>query len=63
MSRPRFGKIPTASQYSGHSRSTLYVLAAKNPDLFKKSGRSTLVDFDVLDRLLDQLPPAAIKQA
>jgi hypothetical protein len=61
--RPRFGKIPSAVQYSGYGRTTLYAIAAKNPELFRKAGRSTVVDFDVLDQLLDQLPTASIKAA
>jgi hypothetical protein len=59
--RPRFGKIPAAVAYSGISRSRLYELAAEIPGLFKKAGASTLVDFEVLDQMLDQLPVAAIK--
>jgi hypothetical protein len=59
--RPRFGKIPRAVDYSGRSRATLYLWAALNPGLFKKDGKSTLVDFAVLDRLLDELPLAQLK--
>jgi hypothetical protein len=59
--RPRFGKIPAALSYSGLGRSKLYELAGQHPGLFKKSGATTLVDFEVLDRVLDSLPPAAIK--
>jgi len=32
------------------------------PGLFKKHGKSTLVDFDVLDKILDALPAAAISK-
>ena len=35
--RPRFGKIPTAMQYSGIGRSKLYELAANNPGTRKCS--------------------------
>jgi hypothetical protein len=55
-SRPRMGKLPAAVEYSGRSRSRLYELAAQYPDLFRKDGASTLVDFDVLDRILDAFP-------
>jgi hypothetical protein len=50
------GKLPAAVEYSGRSRSRLYELAAQYPDLFRKDGASTLVDFDVLDRILDAFP-------
>jgi hypothetical protein len=59
--RPRFGKLATAIAYSGRSRSRLYELAAENPGLIRKDGASTLIDFDVLDRILDSLPVAQIK--
>ena len=59
--RPRFGKLPRAIKYSGRSRARLYQLAAKYPGLFRKDGASTLIDFDVLDRILDDLPLAKIK--
>ena len=59
--RPRFGKIPTAVTYSGVCRSKLYQAAADHPDLFRKHGKSTLVDFDVLDRVLDKLTMAKIQ--
>jgi hypothetical protein len=59
--RPRFGKIPTAMAYSGRGRSRLYEWANEYHGLFKKDGVSTLVDFDVLDEILDQLPAATVK--
>ena len=59
--RPRFGRIPTAVTYSGWGRSKLYNAAADHPELFRKHGTATLVDFDVLDRLLDKMPTAKIK--
>ena len=58
--RPRLGKIPTAVAYSGRSRTRLYELADEYKGLFKKDGASTLVDFDILDQILDQLPHAVI---
>jgi hypothetical protein len=60
---PRFGTIPRAVDYSGRSRSRLYQLAAKHAGLFRKDGKSTLVDFSVLDQILDKLPVAKIKDA
>jgi hypothetical protein len=59
--RPRFGNLPAAIAYSGRSRSRLYEWAAENPGLIRKDGASTLIDFDVLDRILDGLPIAEIK--
>jgi len=60
--RPRFGRIPAARIYSGLGRSSLYRLAGVTPGLFKKHGKSTLVDFDVLDQILDALPAAVISK-
>jgi hypothetical protein len=59
--RPRFGRLPAATAYSGISRSSLYIAAGKTPGLFRKNGAAIVVDFDVLDRLLDDLPLAKIK--
>jgi hypothetical protein len=59
--RPRLGTIARATDYSGRSRSRLYQLAAKHEGLFRKDGASTLVDFGVLDKILDSLPVARIK--
>jgi hypothetical protein len=59
--RPRFGHIPVAQNYSGIGRSQLYKLAAVTPGLFRKNGAATVVDFDLLDRILDALPHAEIK--
>lgn len=61
--RPRMGKIARAVAYSGRSKSRLYEWAGEYAGLFKKDGKSTLVDFDVLDRILDALPAAEIKPA
>jgi hypothetical protein len=58
---PRFGTIPSAVDYSGRSRSRLYQLAAIHEGLFRKDGKSTLVDFAVLNRILDTLPVAKVK--
>jgi hypothetical protein len=58
---PRFGNIARAIDYSGRSRARLYQLAAKHEGLFRKEGRSTLVDFAILDQILDALPSAQIK--
>jgi hypothetical protein len=59
--RPRFGKIPAAVKYSGRSRGRLYQLASQHPGLFKKDGASTLVDFAVLDKILDDFKTVDIQ--
>jgi hypothetical protein len=61
LARGRFARIPKATEHSGLSRSRLYVEAGKRPGLFRKSGRTTLVDIDLLDALLNDLPIALIK--
>jgi hypothetical protein len=60
-SRRRFGKIPAAVEHSAISRTELYGLAATHPGLFRKYGRSTIVDFGRLDEVLDNLPAAKIR--
>jgi hypothetical protein len=57
----RFGTIPNAVVYSARSRSRLYQYAAKHEGLFRKDGKSVIVDYDILDRILDALPIAKIK--
>jgi hypothetical protein len=59
--RPRFGRISAAVEYSGLGRSVLYIKAAERPGLFRKNGTANLVDFDILDQVLDELPAAKIK--
>ena len=58
--RPRGGCIADAVAYSGIGRSSLYIAAAKTPGLFRKNGKAIVVDFDVLDEVIDNLPPAEI---
>jgi hypothetical protein len=57
----RFGTIPTATQYSGIGRSSLYKLAPEYPGLFVKFGGATRVNFAILDKIMDGLPHARIK--
>jgi hypothetical protein len=57
--RPRYLKIKAAVAYGGVGRTTLYKLAKNHPGLFRKNGKSTLVDLEILDRILDALPAAA----
>jgi hypothetical protein len=63
MQQQRSGKIRTAVERYGISRSTLYELAARYPGLFRKNGRTTLVDFVIGDRIVDSLPHARIGEA
>jgi hypothetical protein len=58
--RPRFCKIADAAKYSSRSRGRLYELAHEHPLLFRKDRKSTLVDMDVLDSILADLPAAKI---
>jgi hypothetical protein len=61
--RPRSGRIPDAINYSGLGRTRLYEEAARRPGLFRKAGAVTLVDFNVLDQVIDELPDAEINPA
>jgi hypothetical protein len=56
--RPRFGKVSEAIAHSSVCRSRLYEWAGKpeNAGLIKKNGAASIVDFNVLDRILDDLP-------
>jgi hypothetical protein len=54
--RPRFGRMGAAVAYSGIGKSRLYEWAQANPTLIRKNGAASLIDFDVLDGLLDSLP-------
>jgi len=38
------------------SRSRFYNLTREHPELIRKDGRTSLVDFDAFDRVLDALP-------
>jgi hypothetical protein len=59
--RPRSGRIAAAKAYSGFGRSKLYEVAAKHPGLFRKNGTAVIVDFDILDEIINALPEAKIK--
>jgi hypothetical protein len=61
VQRPRAGKIRAAVQYSGIGRSSLYELAPQHDGLFLKFRNSTLVNFEVLDQIINALPQAKIK--
>jgi hypothetical protein len=46
---------------SGCGRTKLYELAGKHHGLFVKLDAATLVNLDLLDQILDRLPPAKIR--
>lgn len=58
--RPRFGTIKDAVAYGGVSRSSLYIWAKQHRGLMVKNGATTLINFDLFDKLLDALPLAEI---
>jgi hypothetical protein len=59
MRRPRMGRMPTAVAYSGLSKSRIYDKAKRYRGLIRKNGTASIIDFDVLDQVLDDLPVAA----
>jgi hypothetical protein len=59
--RPRFGRIPEALAYSAVSRSRFYEWTREHPELVRKNGTASIVDFNVLDAILDELPVAQLK--
>ena len=61
VSQARVGRIPDAIARTGVRRSKLYELAKKHRGLFKKDGTVTIVDFQKLDEVLADLPPAEFK--
>jgi hypothetical protein len=54
----RFGRIPVATHRSGLSRSKLYEMASRHPGLFRKADAATIVDLEMLDEILADLPAA-----
>jgi hypothetical protein len=56
----RFGRIPTAIETRGVKRTKLYGMAARHRGLFRKDGSVTIVDLEMLDRILAALPAAEI---
>jgi hypothetical protein len=60
--RRRSGRIRAAVDESGLSRSLLYEKAAEEryKGLFRKAGKTVIVDFDILHRVVDDLPYAVI---
>jgi hypothetical protein len=61
---PRAGfPIPAACEWSGLSRSALYRYAGEGRLIFRKAGRTTIVDGASLAALVDSLPAAQISPA
>lgn len=61
---PRGGfLIPAACEWSGLSRSALYRFAGEGRLIFRKAGRTTIVDGVSLAALVESLPPARITPA
>jgi hypothetical protein len=56
----RWGRIPQAVDYSGLARTSLYKLAGIHPGLFRKHGVATIVDFQMLDAILEAAPAAEL---
>ena len=53
---PKYGSITQAIQTYSIGRSSLYLLAAQHPALFRKLGAKTLVSFAVLENIIADLP-------
>jgi hypothetical protein len=53
-------RLNQAVHYSGLSRSTLYRLNSEHRLVFRKAGKSVLVDFKSLKSLIDTLPEVTI---
>jgi hypothetical protein len=53
-------RVPDAVRLSGLSQSELYRRAGAGELLFRKSGTSTVVDYQSLKRLVESLPAAVI---
>lgn len=56
----RWGRVADAVREGPFKRSRLYKLAAQHPGLFRKDGKSTIVDLTLKDRIASELPAATI---
>lgn len=56
-----FGTIADARRTYSVSRTWIYRTARERPDLLRKVGRSTLVDFTILSAIIANLPQADIR--
>jgi hypothetical protein len=60
MTPPRWGRISQAVERSGVRRGKLYQLGAQHAGLFRKLDSVTLVDLQMLDEILAELPAAEL---
>jgi hypothetical protein len=60
-SRPRWGTVKKANAEYSIGKTEIYETAKKHPKLLRKWGNKTLVDFDVLDEIMDKLPVAELR--
>src|SRR5262249_37330533 len=58
---PRSGSIKQACSRYGIGRASPHPKAACTPRLFRKWGAKTLVDYEIMDKVFSELPPAEIK--
>jgi hypothetical protein len=61
MVEPLAVRIPEAARLSGFSRSQLYLMAGRGEIVFKKCGKTTLVDYPSLKARVAALPSADIR--
>jgi hypothetical protein len=59
-SSSRWGRPSQSKARSGVTRTKLYKIAKKHKGLLRKLDDATIVDFDMLDRILAELPPAEL---
>jgi hypothetical protein len=59
----RWASISATARRGPLARSSLYELAGKHSRLFRKFGRKTVVDLDLYDRILEDLPFATVKKS
>jgi hypothetical protein len=61
--RPRSGRIKDAERRYGVGRTKWYEWAALYHGLMLKVGTASIIDYDVADQIIDQLPDAGIDPA
>jgi hypothetical protein len=60
-SRGRWGTVKKTPQHFPLGKTEIYEFAREHPELLRKWGRKTLVDWDFLDKIMDALPPAELR--
>jgi hypothetical protein len=61
ITRLKFGSISKTEQTYDIGRSSIYELRREHPDLIVKFGAKSLVDFEVMDRIMASLPRGVSK--